>query len=279
MTVQITRASEYSPQQLVDIYNQTRADYLVPMPMQVADWEEYVHVYDIALDGSFIAYLDEEPAGLNLLGLRGDQGWVTRLGVAPHARRRGIARDLMEALLQEARQRKVALLWLEVIADNLAGRRLFQSYGFEAMAELIVAERPDMPPTTLPAIGATAERINREEILEKLAQRSGHVDWKNHVESLDKLEGLSGLWVNSEQGAAWVAFRPKGDQLEKAILGVVEGPSKEIGWLALYHLNRLHPGMQVEAENVPVEGPMWSSYERAGYSQVFRRLEMKLALL
>jgi predicted GNAT family acetyltransferase len=248
------------------------------MPMELAEWEEYVRVYDISLAGSFIAHLDGEAAGLNLLGQRGDQGWVTRLGVAPHARRRGIARDLMEAMLQEARQRQVACMWLEVIVDNDAGRRLFHSYGFEAKAELIVAQRPDMPPTTLPAIGATAERISREEILDKLSQRSGHVNWKNHFESLDKLEGLSGLWVDSAQGAAWVAFRSIGDRLEKAILGVVEGPSKEIGWLALYHLNRLHPGLEVQAENVPAEGPIWSAYERAGYSAVFRRLEMALPL-
>jgi ribosomal protein S18 acetylase RimI-like enzyme len=278
MTVQISKASEYSAQELIDIYNQTRADYMVPMPMTLADWEEYVHVYDIELEGSFVAHLDGEPAGLNLLGLRGDQGWVTRLGVADRARRRGIARDLMEAMLDEARHRKMAYMWLEVIADNEAGRRLFQSYGFEATAELIVAERPDMPPTTLPAIGALTERVGRDEILEKLAQREGHVDWKNKVDSLSKLDGLAGIWVTSEEGAAWVAFRPKGDRLEKTILGVVEGSPKTIGWLALYHLNRLHPGLVVEAENVPAEGPNWSAYEQAGYNPVFRRLEMKLAL-
>jgi GNAT superfamily N-acetyltransferase len=278
MTVKISKSSEFSAQELVDIYNQTRADYKVPMPMILPDWEEYVHVYDIELEGSFVAHLEDEPAGLGLLGLRGDQGWVTRLGVADHARRRGIARDLMEAMLDEARYRKVAHMWLEVIADNDAGRRLFQSYGFEATAELIVAERQDMPPTTLPAIGATAERIGREEILEKLAQHNGHVDWKNHYQSLSKLDGLSGLWVNSEKGAAWVAFRAKGDRLEKTILSVVDGSPEEIGWLALYHLNRLHPGLEVEAENVPVDGPNWSAYERAGYCQVFRRLEMSLAL-
>ena len=138
MSVRITKASEYTSQQLVDIYNQTRADYLIPMPMNLVELEEYVHVYDIVLDCSYIAHLDDEPAGLNLMGMRGDQGWVTRLGVAAHARRRGIARDLMEAMLTEARQRKVARMWLEVISDNEAGRRLFQSYGFEATAELIV---------------------------------------------------------------------------------------------------------------------------------------------
>jgi len=37
--------------------------------------------------------------------------------------------------------------------------------------------------------------------------------------------------------------------------------------------------MAIEAENVPAEGPTWSAYERAGYNQVFRRLEMKLALM
>ena len=138
MSLQIRPASAYSVQQLVEIYNLTRSDYLVPMEMAPADLEEYLYVYDIALDGSVVALQDGLPVGLNLLGVRGDQGWVTRLGVASQARRQGLAHTLMQALLDNARRLGVRQLWLEVIDDNEAGRGLFQSFGFAPVARYVV---------------------------------------------------------------------------------------------------------------------------------------------
>jgi ribosomal protein S18 acetylase RimI-like enzyme len=278
MAVQIRPASEYTTQQLVDIYNLTRADYLVPMPMRLVDLEEYLQVYDISLDGSVVATVGGQPVGLNLLGMREDQGWVTRLGVAASARRHGVAKALMDALLEGARLAGVRQMWLEVIVDNEAGKSLFQFFGFQPVGELVVAERPDVPPTRLPALEATVETIDGRASLEKLSLREGHVDWKNHVNSLSKLDGLSGMEVTSESGSAWIAFRPKDGRLEKSILGVEKGPVREIGWLALHHLQRLHPGWVLRAENVPMEGTIWEAYQRAGFQTKFKRLEMSLAV-
>jgi ribosomal protein S18 acetylase RimI-like enzyme len=278
MPVHIRPASEYSISQLLDIYNLTRSDYLVPMQMAPADLEEYLQVYDITLDGSVVAELDGQPAGINLLGIRGDQGWVTRLGVAAKARRRSVAKSMMEALLEQARRRDVGRMWLEVIADNQPGRRLFQSFGFEPCGELIVAERPDAPPTTIPVNQAVVQPISGPEILEELARRDGHVDWKNHIDSLSKLGGLNGLSVKADSGSAWVAFRPKGSCLEKTILGVTSGHVGEMGWTALHHLQLLRGGLTLKAENVPAKDETWGAYLRAGFQVSFRRIEMSLSL-
>jgi ribosomal protein S18 acetylase RimI-like enzyme len=51
--------------------------------------------------------------------------------VEPAARRRGVARALMEALLQDAR-REVEQLTLSVVHDNEAARTLYRTLGFEA---------------------------------------------------------------------------------------------------------------------------------------------------
>lgn len=72
-----------------------------------------------------------EPLGLLLDLIVGDHGEVLTLGVAPAARRRGIARMLLEDLFRRARQAGVRSLGLEVAADNAAARRLYHVCGFE----------------------------------------------------------------------------------------------------------------------------------------------------
>jgi hypothetical protein len=62
-----------------------------------------------------------------LLGVRGRSGWVGGLGVVPAARRRGVGRALMEAVLAEA----PADVTLEVIEQNEPAIRLYESLGFE----------------------------------------------------------------------------------------------------------------------------------------------------
>ena len=48
-------ASQYTYQQLADVYNQTRIDYIVPMPMNAKRMQEYIDHYDLDLDNSIIA--------------------------------------------------------------------------------------------------------------------------------------------------------------------------------------------------------------------------------
>ena len=61
-------AAHFTVQQLTDIYNQTRVDYLVPMPMNVAKMKEYIQVYDVDLAQSAVAVSGSTPLGLGLLG-------------------------------------------------------------------------------------------------------------------------------------------------------------------------------------------------------------------
>ena len=59
------------------------------------------------------------------------KGWfVSNLAVHPEYRRRGIARGLVTAGVQMARQKRARRISLEVRADNFAARRLYQELGF-----------------------------------------------------------------------------------------------------------------------------------------------------
>jgi len=57
-----------------------------------------------------------------------DESWVQNIAVARDAQRRGVGRQLLEALLAEAGGRKVLL---EVAVDNAPAQRLYASYDFE----------------------------------------------------------------------------------------------------------------------------------------------------
>ena len=59
-----------------------------------------------------------------------DELTVLNILVKPSQRRRGIAKELMTALLESATERGVARCLLEVRASNLAAQRLYQSLGF-----------------------------------------------------------------------------------------------------------------------------------------------------
>ena len=82
----------------------------------------------LADDGAVDAY-----AGL--LAPRGSgQADVQTIAVVERARRQGLARTLLLALLNEARRREATEVFLEVRADNPGARALYASLGFDEIA-------------------------------------------------------------------------------------------------------------------------------------------------
>jgi [ribosomal protein S18]-alanine N-acetyltransferase len=63
-----------------------------------------------------------------------DEGEIANLAVVPTARRRGVARALLEEIIVEAREAGLARLFLEVRESNAAARALYASRGFEPIA-------------------------------------------------------------------------------------------------------------------------------------------------
>ncbi|HRO90864.1 MAG TPA: hypothetical protein PLC06_10230, partial [Promineifilum sp.] len=76
-------ASDFAIEELTRAYNQTRTDYLIPMPMNPGRLQEYILLYDVALDRSKVAIEGDNIVGLGMLGKRKGMGWITRLGVLP----------------------------------------------------------------------------------------------------------------------------------------------------------------------------------------------------
>ena len=84
-------------------------------------------------------------------------GWmVGNVAVEPAWRKRGIARRLMEAAIDQARSHQAEWISLQVRSDNAAARGLYQSLGFVDVGETIYLERSHfdrVPPPPQPIEG------------------------------------------------------------------------------------------------------------------------------
>jgi len=65
---------------------------------------EYISMYDVDLDHSLIALLDDVLSGVAMLGVRDSRAWLTRLGVLPNTRRKGIGEALTTGLIEQAEE-------------------------------------------------------------------------------------------------------------------------------------------------------------------------------
>ena len=63
--------------------------------------------------------------------LAADEGEITNVAVAPERRRQGVAGQLVQALMEEAKESGVRIFILEVRASNTGAVRLYQRLGFK----------------------------------------------------------------------------------------------------------------------------------------------------
>jgi ribosomal-protein-alanine acetyltransferase len=93
---------------------------------------------------------------------------IQTIAVAESARRSGLGRTLMQALIGEARRRGAKEVFLEVRADNPGAHELYRTLGFEDIAVRVAYYQPDgvdavvmrllIPePTTQPAAQPTTQ--------------------------------------------------------------------------------------------------------------------------
>jgi GNAT superfamily N-acetyltransferase len=97
-----------------------------------ADWR-ILHGAGIVLG----AWRDGRLVGQGGLGLCGDAGSIAKMCVAPEARRLGIARRILRALLVEAERRSISVVGL--IASRY-GRSLYESEQFAAVGEIVIVK-------------------------------------------------------------------------------------------------------------------------------------------
>jgi len=273
------RASVYSYDELAAIYNESRTDYIVPMPMNARRMQEYVTNYDIDLDASFVSLnIDELETGVGMLGLRDERSWITRLGVIPYRRQKRVGQYLMELMLQASVERNVRLVQLEVIVGNEPAHNLFLKLGFEPTRELLIIRRPPGAPDPIPAYDEfTPQEVPEGDIPHMLEGREVDPSWVEENSSLLNAGSLRGFHLEVPDGrSGWVIFQRTPFQLTHFVIS--GGIDADIARILLYHIHKAYPMQDTKTENLPENHRMWPIFQEAGYFEVFRRTEMFLYL-
>ena len=76
----------------------------------------------------------DEILGYGGLAAMPDEAYVQTLGVAPKHQRKGLGAMLLQALLDDAKQRGLERVGLEVRVDNEAAIALYERFGFKRVA-------------------------------------------------------------------------------------------------------------------------------------------------
>ncbi|NDJ33903.1 MAG: GNAT family N-acetyltransferase [Chloroflexi bacterium] len=271
-------ADHFSMEELTDIYNTTRVDYLVPMPMSVARLEKYVHVYDVVLSSSVVAVYEDEPIGLCMLALRDDRAWITRLGVVPNTRRRGTGYEMMAYVLDEAARAAVSVVYLEVIHGNKPAIQLFDRLGFEVLRDLLILRRPPGPPEPVDLPEATITAHSNGLVGDFADQRPWRPAWTNQTESLLNAGGVRMLHIfeHETENSGWVSYATSALQLQRVIVSPDEHSEYAPAYHLLHALHSQFPALDTVAENVPGDSPYLDVFFEHGYVESFSRIEMAL---
>lgn len=272
--------SEYSFKQLADIYNQTRLDYIVPMPMNARKMEEYVTNFAVNLDASVVVYDREgELAGLGMLGIRDGRAWITRMGVVPDRRGNNLGMFMMTTILDAARQHNCRLVQLEVIRGNTPAYRMFHKCGFRDARDLLVVRRPPGPiPFDNPEPDAVITNLSAAEIQTCLAEERGEgASWLDESASILRAGSLQGLHITLPTGeSGWIVYQSTAFQLSFLVLHTPSQVRDRMALALLYNMHSRHPMQDTKYENIPALDLRWPVFQKIGYVEAFRRIEMFL---
>lgn len=250
-TLDLIPASAFSYEELVEAYNHTRVDYLVPMPMNAAKLREYVETYSVDLDSSVVAVDGNEVLGLAMLGSRANRAWLTRLGVIRSKRRRGAGWQMVTHLISQARQKKADYVILEVIKNNQPALGLFQKMGFSPTRELLVLRRPPSPPQVEGTPLARVVALGYTEALHLLQQRHTQPSWIDEYESLVNAGNLAAFQATLADGSqGWLVYQNTVFQLGRLVIQTDAGNPLNVGRALLHHLHTVHPAQDTKTENL-----------------------------
>ena len=215
--------------------------------------------FDIDHDASRIARREGEPVGLGNLGVRGDDGWIGGVGVVPAARRGGVGEALMRALHEQAEERGLRRVWLEVIVENTGAFALYEKLGYRTVRDVEVWSLPAALDDEIAVQEVTAAEAHAR--IREL--RSWREPWQRADETLAHYVDARGL---AHDDAAAV-FRP-GATVQLVQLA---GPAEPL----LRALRRLGP---VSMLNLPAHDAAAAVLRRLGGIVAVRQHEMLLEL-
>jgi len=275
MIVELLSAASFSIQELTDLYNQTRVDYLVPMPMNTERLQAYVDDFDVDLDRSCVARApDGQILGLGMLGVREGLTWITRLGVLPVRRRNGAGEILMDSMLEKANALKLGDTHLEVISNNVPAHNLFIKKDFHDADRYLVMRRAPQPISE--PLSGSVEWLGKDEALKILQSYPNHLTWITAFESMQNAPNTQGVRINFPNGdTGWLVYRLQKFSISHLIMHTEQGDAVEVGTQLLRHIYTQYPSMDTYAENIHENDPHFPAFRALSFFENFLRVEMR----
>jgi hypothetical protein len=139
-----------------------------------------------------------------------------------------------------------------------------------------VARRPPAPNQDKSLLSRVKRvtTLNHEEAIILLSHRQDRPNWLNETETLQNVKNLSALLVELHNGGrGWVTYHAGLLQLTRIIVEVTAGDVAEVTETVLHVLHRRHKRQDAISENL-YDDAQWEGYQRMGYFDSFRRIEM-----
>jgi ribosomal protein S18 acetylase RimI-like enzyme len=146
MQLELASAVDFGLDRTVKLLNKGFTDYYLRIELDLPSFFHLIVQDSIDLASSQVAVCDGAAVGVALIARR---GWTCRLAgmaLVPEARGMGIGSWFVRQLIKEAQDRGERRMVLEVIEQNTAGVRLYQSVGFETTRRLLSFNRAETNP-------------------------------------------------------------------------------------------------------------------------------------
>ena len=166
-------AAEHTSAETAAALTRAFEGYLVPIRMSPQVFERRFRGEDLDPFASRVYSRSGLPVGVLLVARRGRTSRIAAMGVAPELRGQGMGRRIMGEAIDDARSRGDRAVLLEVIEQNTAALRLYESLGFRTQRRLVGYRRDAGAATP-----ATADVLADLDPLDfaRLAAREGEPD-------------------------------------------------------------------------------------------------------
>jgi ribosomal protein S18 acetylase RimI-like enzyme len=264
-------------------FNRAYSDYYVPISMTISSFRALMARDDLDMDVSVAAVDDAgKIVGTGLLGIRGKQGWIGGMGVVPEHRRQGIGRQMMEYLIQQAREHGLEEVKLEVIEENVGAHKLYRDLGFEDGHILLVLDRsPDTTTFEYDHPYQVEERAPSGVLKYYPEFHSMPNCWQRDLPSLEALTPFVQSWAMLETGRIVGYGLGWADAQLIRLLDIAILPNENHTSAAqalLEYLHQQYPEAYGSSYNIAEDDPVIPAFYTLGYKVSLRQIEMRLRL-
>lgn len=285
--MKIHSAAKLAPELVLRAFNRGFEGYFLPVEHTADSLALMVEDNDIALDHSLVLLdADEAPAGVALLGVRSNRGWVGGMGIAPVYRGQGQGEALMRALVAEARSCGLHTLQLEVLSQNAVARRLYTRLGFRTTRPLHIYAGSAVAPSGLVAPDGSIGELAADEALSAYPElRHASLAWQRQPESLRHMgDRLTRMMISDARGPrSALTFRIVHDTQLLALDLSSRSPSlaEQVadGAALIQAATRSMSEPQLRVLNAPPDDPLGTIARAFGCVEIMSQDEMTLRLV